>query len=192
MRDLLTDPLTLLWLAWLLYWWIASLRVKQPVRTESFASRLAHGLPMLAAALLLLMGRPANWLGQSVLPWHDWSRYDTGLALVAIGLAFSVWARWLLGRNWSATVTVKDQHELVQRGPYRLARHPIYTGILLAFLGTAIAQNEWRSVLAFVLVWLSLWRKWRLEERFMQETFGEAYVKYRAAVPAIIPRPWRR
>jgi protein-S-isoprenylcysteine O-methyltransferase Ste14 len=92
-----------------------------------------------------------------------------------------------LGRNWSATVTVKDQHELIRRGPYRFVRHPIYTGMLLAFLGTAIAQDQWRSLLAFVLVWLALWRKWRLEERFMQETFGEQYAAYRREVPAVVP-----
>lgn len=187
MRGLLRDPITLLWIAWLIYWWVTSLRVKPVAREESRWSRLAHALPLAVAAILLIMHSPDNWLGRSVLPWHDGSRYDVGLAMVVAGLAFSVWARVTLGRNWSAAVTVKEQHELVVQGPYRFVRHPIYTGILLAFLGTALAQNEWRSLLAFVLVWLSLWRKWRLEERFMQDTFGDAYTKYRASTPAVVP-----
>ena len=187
MRGLLTDPITLSWIAWILYWWVSSLRVKPAVRKESTWSRLAHGLPLAIAAILLIMHPPDNWLGRSVLPWHDGRRYDAGLAMAAAGLAFSVWARVTLGRNWSATVTVKEQHQLIVAGPYRFVRHPIYTGILLAFLGTALAQNEWRSALAFVLVWLSLWRKWRLEERFMRETFGDAYMRYRASTPAVVP-----
>lgn len=187
MRGLLTDPITLLWVAWIIYWWVSSLRVKTVVRKEPAWSRLAHGLPLSIAAILLIMHSPDNWLGRSVLPWHDGSRYDIGLVMAAAGLAFSVWARVTLGRNWSAAVTVKEQHQLIVEGPYRFVRHPIYTGVLLAFLGTALAQNEWRSALAFVLVWLSLWRKWRLEERFMRETFGDAYVKYRASTPAVVP-----
>lgn len=187
MRGYLSDPITVLWIIWLGYWWIAALRVKQPVRTESVWSRTAHIVPLLVAALLLLMRRPANFLGWQLLPWHGSSRYDAGLVLVALGLAFATWARVFLGRNWSATVTVKDQHELIRRGPYRFVRHPIYTGMLLAFLGTAIAQDQWRSLLAFAIVWLALWRKWRLEERFMQETFGEQYATYRREVPAVVP-----
>jgi hypothetical protein len=93
MRDHLTDPITVLWIVWLGYWWIAALRVKQPVRTESVWSRTAHVVPLLVAAIHLLMHRPANFPGRHVVPWHGWSRHDAGLALVAIGLAFATWAR---------------------------------------------------------------------------------------------------
>ena len=192
MSRLMTDPITVVWLVWLLYWWVSALRVKAAVRTETVASRLAHGLPLIAAAVLLMMHSPHDWLGRHVLPWHGHSRYDAGLALVIAGCLFSVWARATLGRNWSASVTVKDQHELIVKGPYRFVRHPIYTGMLLSFIGTAIAQNEWRSWVAVVIVWLAFWRKWRLEERFMRETFGERYVDYRAQVPAVVPYKWPR
>lgn len=187
MSKLMTDPITLVWTAWLVFWALSALYVKAAVRTESAASRLAHSLPLIVAALLLMMHSPHNWLGQHVLPWHGDSRYNTGLALVIAGCLFSIWARVTLGRNWSATVTVKDRHKLVVKGPYRLVRHPIYTGMLLSFIGTAIAQNEWRSWLAVLIVWLAFWRKWRLEERFMRDTFGERYADYRAHVPAIVP-----
>ena len=82
--------------------------------------------------------------------------YWLGLIMVAAGIAFAVWARHYLGRNWSGTVTVKQDHELIRSGPYRLVRHPIYTGLLLAILGTAVAFGEWRGLLAFALLTGSL------------------------------------
>ncbi len=110
-----------------------------------------------------------------------------GTALVLLGLAFTVWARVHLGRNWSGIVTVKQGHELIRSGPYRWVRHPIYTGLLLAFMGSAIALGQWRGVLAMLIVFAALWRKLRLEERWMIETFGAAYTAYRNEVAALIP-----
>jgi protein-S-isoprenylcysteine O-methyltransferase Ste14 len=113
--------------------------------------------------------------------------YWLGLIMLAAGIAFAVWARHDLGRNWSGTVTVKQNHELIRSGPYRLVRHPIYTGLLLAILGTAIAFGEWRGLLAFGLLTGSLLLKLRIEERFMSESFPKEYARYRAEVPALIP-----
>jgi protein-S-isoprenylcysteine O-methyltransferase Ste14 len=84
-------------------------------------------------------------------------------------------------------VTVKQDHELIVNGPYALVRHPIYTGLLLAFAGTGLARGEWRGVLAVVIVFLALWRKLRLEERWMQEQFGEQYRAYKHRVAALVP-----
>jgi protein-S-isoprenylcysteine O-methyltransferase Ste14 len=92
-----------------------------------------------------------------------------------------------LGRNWSATVTVKQDHELIRTGPYAIVRHPIYTGVLFGFIGTALAVGQWRGVLAVVIVFVSFWRKLRIEERWMSETFGEQYRLYRAHTRALIP-----
>ena len=94
--------------------------------------------------------------------------------------------RWL-GRNWSGTVTVKHDHELVTGGPYGIVRHPIYTGLLGGFIGSAIALGEWRGLVAVVLVLIAFMRKIRLEERWMQERFGDAYRRYRQRVPALVP-----
>jgi protein-S-isoprenylcysteine O-methyltransferase Ste14 len=92
-----------------------------------------------------------------------------------------------LGRNWSGAVTIKDGHELVTSGPYALVRHPIYTGLLLAFLGSAVALGDWRGALAFALAAGALWRKLRLEERWMREQFGDAYQAYSQRVAALVP-----
>ena len=110
-----------------------------------------------------------------------------GAAVTAAGLLFAVWARRHIGRNWSGQVTIKSDHELVTTGPYGMVRHPIYTGLLLAFAGTALAVGEVRGLLALAIACAALWRKLKLEERYMREQFGEAYVEYTRRVAAIIP-----
>jgi len=180
-------PFAVLWLAWLAYWMVAAANVKAVRRREAFATRFGHvALSVLAAALLAFPDRRLPWLDQRFLP-PTIIAYWLGLLMLAVGIAFAVWARRYLGRNWSGTVTVKQNHELIRSGPYRLVRHPIYTGLLLAILGTAVAFGEWRGLLAFALLTGSLLLKLRIEERFMSESFPKEYARYRAEVPALIP-----
>ncbi|MGH7689031.1 MAG: methyltransferase family protein, partial [Gemmatimonadaceae bacterium] len=95
-----------------------------------------------------------------------------------------------LGRNWSGTVTVKENHELIVRGPYRIVRHPIYTGFTLGMLGTALVIAQVRGLIAMALI-VCAWRlKWGVEERFMLEEFGERYADYKKRVSALIPGIW--
>jgi protein-S-isoprenylcysteine O-methyltransferase Ste14 len=181
-------PIAGLWLGWLVYWIVAARDVKAARRQESLPARLAHHLPLLLGAILLGFGSlPLRWLDDRFLP-RSWTAYWIGFLAVAAGLAFSVWARRHLGRNWSGSVTLKHNHELVRTGPYRYVRHPIYSGILLAILGTAIAIGEWRGLIAFVLLAVALVLKSRAEERFMEEAFRDGYARYRRDVPALIPR----
>jgi protein-S-isoprenylcysteine O-methyltransferase Ste14 len=93
----------------------------------------------------------------------------------------------LLAGNWSSDVTLKRDHELIVTGPYAFVRHPIYTGILLGFVGTALAVGEWRAVLAVALAGVAFWRKLGIEEAVMRRQFGETYARYVARVPALIP-----
>jgi protein-S-isoprenylcysteine O-methyltransferase Ste14 len=184
-------PIPALWAAWLIYWSVAAIGAKAAKRRESAASRAAHLIP-LALAVLLIFRSPRNlpswaeFLSERFLASTD-AGYGIGVVLVALGLGFSVWARRLLGGNWSGTVTVKENHELIRTGPYRVVRHPIYTGLLLAFTGSAIAIGEWRGVVAVLLVVFAFYRKIRLEERWMTDTFGERYGAYRAETKALIP-----
>ena len=90
-------------------------------------------------------------------------------------------------KNWSQAVTVKEGHELITSGPYALVRHPIYTGLLLAFVGCAVARDEWRGLLAVALVFVALWRKLRLDEQWMRAQFGESYEAYSRRVAALVP-----
>ena len=103
------------------------------------------------------------------------------------GLLFAVWAREHLGRNWSRSVTIKQNHELITTGPYAAIRHPIYTGILAGFLGTAIALSEVRGFIALVLIFLILWVKLHMEEQWMRSQFGETYVTYAHQTVALVP-----
>jgi len=176
-----------MWLCWVVYWWLASRRVKPTERHEPVGSRLLHVLPLLFAVWLLLGERaPGSLLNERLFPWAPWEFWVAAF-ITAVGLLFTVWARVHLGRNWSGTVTIKRDHELIATGPYALVRHPIYTGLLVAFVGSALARGEWRGVLAVIVVWAALWRKLRLEERWMVERFGEQYIAYRRRVPALVP-----
>jgi protein-S-isoprenylcysteine O-methyltransferase Ste14 len=183
-----TAPIAALWLAWLAYWFIAARDVKPLRREESIGSRLTHVLPLAIGAILLASARlPASWLDDRFLP-PSRAIYWAGVMMVAAGLGFAVWARRHLGRNWSGRVGLKQDHELIRTGPYGLVRHPIYSGLLLAILGTAIAFGQWRDTLAFVFIAAAVWRKSRLEERYLAEIFPQDYARYRAQVPALIPR----
>jgi len=93
----------------------------------------------------------------------------------------------VLGGNWSGSVTLKREHEIIRSGPYRWIRHPIYTGLLLAFVGSALARPEWRGGLAVLIVVVALWRKLRLEERWLAELFGPAYSDYKRHSWALLP-----
>jgi protein-S-isoprenylcysteine O-methyltransferase Ste14 len=182
-RDLIAWP----WIAWALYWVIAAARAKATRRRESFGSRLSHLAPLVVGGALLGFGAaPWGWLGQRL--WPRALPVDLiALALLYGGLAFAVWARVHLGGNWSGSVTIKAGHELVSSGPYAWVRHPIYTGLLAAALGTAIASATLRAALGFVIISVALLRKLHKEEAFMRETFPHEYPRYCAQVPALLP-----
>jgi protein-S-isoprenylcysteine O-methyltransferase Ste14 len=175
-----------LWLVWATYWLIASRSVKPVRERQSTAARLAHVLALGIVGLLLLIRRWPDPLSMRVIS-GGWTRYWCAVALVVVGLGFAAWARMALGTNWSGWVTVKVEHELVRRGPYRRIRHPIYSGVLLAILGTGLAAGQVRGLLAFAIACVALWLKSRMEERWMQQEFGEQYAAYRASSWALIP-----
>lgn len=179
----------LLWLAWVAYWMIAAAGAKKTARRESVSSRLTHIAPLAIAVLLIISPHQANILFARLLPRSAFVDL-AGLALVAAGLAFAVWARLHLGHNWSGTVTLKHDHELIRTGPYALVRNPIYTGLLVAFLGTALSLGEWRGLAALALAAIAFVRKIAIEEDFLSGVFGAAFARYRTEVPALIPFVW--
>lgn len=175
------------WLALFIYWWFGAGRLKAVERRESRVQRASHSVPMLLAALLFILpGRDLSVLAAAFME-RTWTSYSIGVVLVVLGCSFAILARRRLGSNWSAAVTLKHDHSLVQSGPYRHIRHPIYTGLVLAFAGTALALGEWRGLLALLMVCVSLVFKLRREERWMLEHFGTAYTDYRRGSWALLP-----
>ncbi|HMF74045.1 MAG TPA: isoprenylcysteine carboxylmethyltransferase family protein [Bryobacteraceae bacterium] len=178
------------WMVFLLVWLLASFSSKSDARRQSSGSRLQQALPVLLAYFLLFnRGVAIGPLGLRFVPAEPFW-WILGAVLTLAGILIAFWARFFLGRNWSATVTVKQDHELVRSGPYAIVRHPIYSGLLLSILGTALFVGEVRGLLALLLALLG-W-KWKSlqEESFMQEQFGESYSIYRRQVKALIPFVW--
>ncbi len=175
------------WTIFLLYWQIKAAGNKATQRLEPAFSRMLRALTFMVAIVLLSTPRiPLPWLYVQLWPSGYWA-FWVGAAVTVAGLLFAVWARAHLGRNWSRSVTIKQDHELITTGPYAVARHPIYTGILAGFVGTVIALGQVRGVIAFVLVFLVIWAKLRMEERWMRSQFGETYAAYAGRTAALVP-----
>ena len=168
--------------------WLAGLTfTKRTVRSQPTKARLFYmALVVLGFTLLSSGWFRVGWLGTRVVP-DTRAIALTGLAVTVAGCSFAIWARVTLGGNWSGRPTVKLGHELVTRGPYALARHPIYTGILAAGAGAALANGEWHSVLGVIVLLVAFLVKMGQEEQLMMQTFPVAYPAYRERVKALIP-----
>ncbi len=173
------------WIAWLAYWVIMAFRTNRTVERGGFIGYRLVALGVFAVCVAV--GLLAH-LSSHSLVWR--THLAVGIisaCMVLAGTAFAVWARVTLGRNWSAEVTFKQEHELIESGPYALVRHPIYTGLIAMALGTAI--NYGRAIGFAVVLSLcgALWWKARQEERVMSSHFPDAYADYKSHVRAIIP-----
>jgi protein-S-isoprenylcysteine O-methyltransferase Ste14 len=178
---------TVVWIVFLLYWQIKAIGTKTTQRLEPIASRIVRALTFLIAIVLLSTTRiPLPWLYLHLWPAGLWS-FWLGAAVMIAGLLFAVWAREHLGSNWSRSVTIKQDHELITTGPYAVVRHPIYTGILVGFLGTAIALSQVRGFIVVALIFFILWLKLRMEEQWMRSQFGETYASYAHQTAALVP-----
>jgi protein-S-isoprenylcysteine O-methyltransferase Ste14 len=185
--DRLLQSATFLWMVLALVWIVSALRTKRTIQSQSSAAQLLY-------TAILAVGVCLIFVKQSGIPWLDLQLFPVtvpialaGLLAVLMGVAFSVWARFLLGDNWSNRVTVKENHTLVRRGPYRIVRHPIYSGILFGMLGSALQRGGIRCFAGVLICGFSFWLKARVEERFMVQNFGEAYLQYRHNVKALAP-----
>jgi protein-S-isoprenylcysteine O-methyltransferase Ste14 len=176
------------WLVWMVAWLGMAFQNKSSKRRESPLQRIEHMVPAFLGFLLIFRADfEKTWLGRTVFP--DWAALmAAGVAVTILGLLFSFWARLELGRNWSGTVTIKSGHQLIRRGPYRLIRHPIYTGMLAALLGTVATERLVSGLLGFALVLAALYRKARREESFLSQEFGQAFAEHRRHTGMFLPR----
>jgi protein-S-isoprenylcysteine O-methyltransferase Ste14 len=192
----MTDPrlvhqfVVLLWLPVFLLWGISARHSKPTVDSKSEGrSQVAVWFVWLAWFLMFSHGLRRPPLSLRFISVSD-SSTALGLGLTLVGLAFAVWARFSIGRNWSGLIELKKEHQLIRSGPYAIVRHPIYSGFMLATLGTAIAFGEWSALLAFGLIVVAWGYKATLEERALTEKFGTEYEDYRRRVKRLVPFVW--
>jgi protein-S-isoprenylcysteine O-methyltransferase Ste14 len=181
------DIISACWILFVAVWLLAAVSTKRAVYRESRAQRLRYWVLLVIAYLLLLRGRQLPYpLNLRVIP-HAASIAWAAAVLCMVGLAFALWARVTLGRNWSGVVTLKEGHELVERGPYRFVRHPIYTGILTMFFATALVQGHVAGFAGALLIFASFWIKLCREEKLMLQQFPERYAAYQQRAKRIVP-----
>jgi protein-S-isoprenylcysteine O-methyltransferase Ste14 len=177
-----------IWMVLCLYWILSALRTKAVKSRESFGRRLGYVLPVALGVTLLFNSRSHySWLGMRFAP-DTIALAVTGVVLTAAGVALAMWARLVLGENWSAAVSIRKDHELIRMGPYRTMRHPIYTGMLLGLLGTALVVGEVRGLLALVIVGLGFYLKARKEEAFLAREFGAGFEAHAKRTGMFLPR----
>jgi protein-S-isoprenylcysteine O-methyltransferase Ste14 len=181
--------ISILWLLFYGYWLVSAIGIKRDVHREqplwvSVGTRIVF---IIAIFLLFKTSRFDHVLTANGALATSNSVLDyLGLALCVAGIAVAIWARRYLGKNWSATPSLKEAHELITTGPYRIVRHPIYTGILLALLGTALVGGAAWLVL-FAVVTAIFVRRVFVEERLMMQRFPEQYPGYHTRTSALIP-----
>lgn len=181
-----------LWLLWGAVWLLWAFQSKQTRQRESLASQISYRIPIFAALYLIFATKHlGRLLTSAIFPYSPCLGW-LGVAVTVLGFAFTFWARAILGGNWSGEVTIKVGHELVCTGPYRFVRHPIYTGMITAMAGTALAYDQWRGIPIVALFWLSFTLKRLKEEQFMRQTFGVEYDDYARITGAIFPMLLRR
>lgn len=178
-----------IWVLWCTLWLVLACNVKVTARRQAAPPRLLNtSLLVCAAAVLAAPHLPVPGLEVRLLPLAQWRLWAAlGAALTLLGLLFTVWARIYLGRNWSGVAAVKADHELITGGPYRYVRHPIYSGLALAFIGMAMADGQCRGVLSIALTLIAIVQRIIVEERFMRQQFGTVYDAYAQRVRALVP-----
>jgi len=169
------------WLVFWAYWLVMAVTAKAGrSRWTQFA-----GVRVGILVLILLLIRLRVFKGHETATGNPWL-LGIGLAVFVLGLALAVWARVYLGRNWGMPMSQKADPELVTTGPYRRIRHPIYSGIILAMVGTAIAVSPYWLIAAAVLGAYFLFSA-VVEERTMAGLFPAAYPPYKRATKMLIP-----
>jgi protein-S-isoprenylcysteine O-methyltransferase Ste14 len=186
-----------LWAVWVLSWGLASVWTRRTQARPAFGEILLYSVPTAIGAWLLLFGVNAT-MAAGAGPFT--TRFATQLwrlpgwaawvmtAVAAAGFAFTWWARITLGDLWSGSVSRKENHVIVERGPYGLVRHPIYTGLIAAAFAAAAQVGSAQALVGAALMSFGFWMKARLEERFLMAELGEAsYAAYRRRTPMLAP-----
>jgi protein-S-isoprenylcysteine O-methyltransferase Ste14 len=174
------------WIILLLYWTICAFFQKETKEKPTLKSRMFYSLVLLVSYLLLLFSYKFSFLNYILI------RTSLAINVVSIflalgGLIICLYSRKVLGSNWSREVLLKKNHELITVGPYRYIRHPIYSGLLMLFLGTALAIGNLGSIIGFILLFFNFKQKYLDEEALMIRHFKKRYLRYMKKTRALIP-----
>ena len=187
------DATFALWLAWVASWMLAAAWTRRTQARPPFGETLLYLAPTVVGWMLLvfsanaLLRAPESAFALTLWRLPRWGAWAMA-ALAGTGFAFTWWARVTLGDLWSSAVSRKENHVIVERGPYGLVRHPIYTGLIAAAFATAIEVGSAQALVGAALMSLGFWMKARLEERFLMAQLGEAsYADYRRRIPMLAP-----
>jgi protein-S-isoprenylcysteine O-methyltransferase Ste14 len=174
------------WITFLVFWSVTAHKVKPTAERQSLLSALAHRIPVGLGWWLLIFWRLPPPMNLSLLPRTYWMQMFA-VVICTSGLYVTIWARRTLAGNWSSDVAFKQNHELVRTGPYRFVRHPIYSGVLVMCLGTAIEIAQLHGLLAIAMIGVGFWIKIHQEERLLRRHFPDEYPAYCRQVRAFIP-----
>ncbi len=187
------EAIFLPWFAWMVSWFVAALWVNRTVKTPGFGANAYRIFAIAGFALLLAYaGRPTRHGFQQVSIGQIWQLSPDAkwamVGLATLGFAFCWWARIHLGRLWSGAITRKEDHHVVDTGPYAIVRHPIYTGLLTAALATAMVRGTSLAVAGFALLVIAYVMKGRAEENFLRTELGaQAYDAYARKTAMLVP-----
>jgi|SRR5580658_5009609 protein-S-isoprenylcysteine O-methyltransferase Ste14 len=176
------------WIILWIYWLVSAANQKTAKKRESTSERMHQIIPMILCYMLLF--EPFLNFGYLRLRFAP-KRPDVecaGLFLTALGVAFAIWARAHLGANWSAAVSIRANHELIRTGPYRRIRHPIYTGLILAAIGTALVLGQVRGLLAVAIFVAAFYTKASKEERWLTQEFGDQFEAHTRQTGMFLPK----
>lgn len=189
------------WLAFLAVWGVGALSAKRDIKSGGILSlwtrywlfRLAIAAFVVFAALRITTGT-VRYANPSTIFSHVFFTPSAFLGwvaafLTALGVAFAIWARVHLGRNWSSHPAVKEDHELVTTGPYAYVRHPIYTGVILAVLGSALTGSIF-GIVGFAVISVRFFLRIDKEERIMLNLFPNKYPAYQKRTKRLVPFVW--
>lgn len=177
-----------LWIFFTLYWLVASFSVNKMRKREPWGQRLAFLLIFVGICYLAEMTDArlgiSNRRFVPARPWIEW----LGIALEAAGISFAIWARNHIGKYWSASVSLREGHELIRSGPYARIRHPIYSGILLAGAGTTLWSGRWGALIMLGFALFAVLVKAKKEEALLAGEFGPAFDEHRRRTGFLLPR----
>jgi protein-S-isoprenylcysteine O-methyltransferase Ste14 len=183
-RNLIEFP----WIAFITYWIISGLKTKRTARKEAFAARYGIMFVEITGFVLLFMDEAGiGVLGQRVIA-QSYASGVTGVVLTWAGITLAIWARGHLGQYWSGRITIKEDHKLIRTGPYARLRHPIYSGLDLAVIGSAIAIDRWRCVVGVCVIIVGFWIKAKREESMLGAQFGSDFEEHRRHTGFLLPR----